>query len=746
MNDPDFNRRLRETFQAEASEHVRALSNDVFELEKAVDATARQAVVERIFRTTHTLKGAARMVGEADAEALCHALEQQLSVVKHQPENAPAGLAADLHAQVGLVARVLGLGMPEPSSDSTATTATAAPVAAAAKSTTGTTAPFAPTATPPPAPLPTGSGQVRVPAARLDALLMRAEEMVSAKMSGDEHAAALKAAAHRGATWKKEWERVRADVAALRRFVDSGEHSPIAKELNTLVHYLDAQHEFTRAWHGEVVKVAQAAAGDQRRFGSMIERLLDETKEVLMQPFVSLLEVFPGFVRETAARLGKEVDVRIEGAETEIDRRVLEELRDALIHLVRNAVDHGIEPAAERRANNKSERGTLTIAVQEKTGGNVEITVSDDGRGIVPSEIIANARRLGLIGEGAAELSEQEAMELLFSSGFSTKTEATDLSGRGLGLAIVREKAERIGGTVDLKSVPGKGTTFCFLLPVTLARFRGVFVSARGQAFVVPSSYVRRVLRLRETDVKRVKNQNVIEADGGSVLLLNLAEILGFGAVKADARAQKEAVFVLLIESGRSRVAVRVDGVPHEHEVVMKSLGKMLRGARNYVGATIVGNGRIVPVLNVSSLLAGTTRRMSGRARAAVAPPEERRKRTILIAEDSITSRSLFKNILQTAGFEVRTAVDGADALTTLKYEPVDLVISDVQMPRVDGFELTAKIRADNALSTLPVILITSLASREDKAKGVDAGANAYIVKSSFDQSDLLEAIRRLLP
>jgi two-component system, chemotaxis family, sensor kinase CheA len=208
----------------------------------------------------------------------------------------------------------------------------------------------------------------------------------------------------------------------------------------------------------------------------------------------------------------------------------------------------------------------------------------------------------------------------------------------------------------------------------------------------------------------------------------------------------QSSVLVLLIQSGQARVGLRVDAIEHEHEVVLKSFGAILQRARNYVGATIVAGGEVVPVLNARALLTAALQGGPTVATYATRPVRESRHRTILVAEDSITSRSLLKNILQTAGYEVRTAVDGADALATLKFEAVDLVISDVQMPQVDGFELTSKIRADSALSTLPVILVTSLANREDRTRGMEAGANAYIIKGSFDQSDLLAAVRRLLP
>lgn len=268
MNDSDFNRRLRETFRAEAMEHVRALSLAVGELENSGDAAGKRDVIERIFRTTHTLKGAARMVGEGDAEALCHALEQQLSEFKQHPENLPRSIAGDLNRQVNAVAAALGLNQeampPVPEQNGAPETAAEHPQ----RSTQATAHPGAPSMR---AAHPLNAGQVRVPAARLDALLARAEEMVSARLSGDEHAAALRVLAQRGATAKREWERARPSVAALRRFVDSGEESPIGKELLALVHYLDSQQEFTRAWSDDLNKLARGAANDQRRIGTLVE-------------------------------------------------------------------------------------------------------------------------------------------------------------------------------------------------------------------------------------------------------------------------------------------------------------------------------------------------------------------------------------------------------------------------------------------------------------------------------------------
>lgn len=724
MTDPDFQRRLRETFQAEASEHLDALRRATTGLERATTTAEQVPLLERIFRETHTLKGAARMVGELEAEAVCHALEQRLVTLKKGAEPITGATRVEIQAELREIARILGL------------TVTNASVAEAARE-------EAKVAQAEAAPLPS-AGHVRVPGARLDALLLRAEELVSARLTGDQHVGTLRAIGDRGAAWKKELERARPHLAALRRFIDEGGGGEVSKELTHVLHYLDWTHEYLRELQGDVTRLGKTASGDQRRLGTMIDHLLEEAKEILMQPFAALLETVPAFVAEIAQRQGKEIEVAIEGAETEIDRRVLEAIKDALMHLIRNGVDHGIETTEERRAAGKPARGRLTVAVQDMSGGIVEIRIADDGRGIDPREVSAHARRLGLLSKDAPELGADDALALLFRSGFSTRVAPTALSGRGLGLPIVREKAEHIGGTVSVESEPGRGTTFRLLLPLTLARFRGLFVRTHTQTFVLPAPYVRRVWRVKESEIRRVKNQEVVDVDGASVVLVRLGDVLKLEA--ATKREDTELAFLLLVESARARVALRVDDAPHEQEVVMKSLGRVLQGSRHYVGATIVGGGQIVPVLNVSNLLRAMVEQTTLRKRGAPATARPvKRRRTILVVEDSITSRSLLKGILQAAGFDVRTAVDGADALTTLKFEPVDLVISDVQMPRLNGFELTAKIRADKTLSTLPVILITSLASREDKERGVDAGANAYIVKSSFDQSDLLAAIGRLI-
>jgi two-component system chemotaxis sensor kinase CheA len=372
----------------------------------------------------------------------------------------------------------------------------------------------------------------------------------------------------------------------------------------------------------------------------------------------------------------------------------------------------------------------------------VEITLSDDGKGIDPERLRASAMKSGLLeAEEVRALTDEEALMLIFQSGLSTSPIITDISGRGLGMAIVREGVESLGGKISLSSLPEKGTRFTLSLPVTLATFRGVIVREWGQQFVIPTACVRRAARVRRSDIRTVENRETVSLDGMPHALVRLGSLLGM-AEPAD-RTEKDVLPVVAAGTGDSIVAFVVDGVLNEQEVLLKPLGGILKRVRNVGGVTVLGSGKVVPVLHcgdlVKSALKGTVRSLSAQGEAGEAPP------AVLVAEDSITSRALLKNILTAAGYAVHTAADGQEAWETLSRGEISLVVSDVEMPGMNGFELTSKIRSEERLSDLPVILVTSLESAEDRERGVVAGADAYIVKSDFDQGALLDVIRRLL-
>ena len=461
-----------------------------------------------------------------------------------------------------------------------------------------------------------------------------------------------------------------------------------------------------------------------------------------MLPCATFLNVLPKLVRDLCRDQTKEAELVLCGGEVEIDKRILEEMKDPLIHLVRNCIDHGIEKPAERIRQGKPPRAMITVSVTQVEGNKVEIAVRDDGVGIAVEKVKAAAVKHGLLSAVAARhLDEPAALSLMFLSGVSTTPLITEISGRGLGLAIVREKAEKLGGRVAVQTQAGRGTSFQILLPLTMATFRGTLVRAAGQTFVIPTANVAHAGRVRITEIQTVENRATIALNGRVVALVQLATVLELAPSMA---AEDEPVWLtfVVVTAGEKRLAFGVEAVLGVQEVLVKTLGKPFVRVRNIAGATVLGSGSAGLILNVADLLQSAAK---VRPVAKSAPAQAAERKSVLVVEDSITSRMLLKNILESAGYQVRTAVDGLDAWGQLQVERFAGVVSDVQMPRLDGFSLTEKIRADQKLLELPVVLVTALGTPEDRARGVDVGANAYIVKSSFDQSNLLEALRRLV-
>jgi two-component system chemotaxis sensor kinase CheA len=507
---------------------------------------------------------------------------------------------------------------------------------------------------------------------------------------------------------------------------------------------VEAVSEFEKKLGHRLDRLEKSAEKSLRALGGMVDTLLDDMKMVHLLPFFSLIEPFPKIIRDIARDLGKEVELSCSGGELEIDRRILGELKEPLLHIIRNIVDHGIEKPGERQAHGKPATGRITIAIGHRDGNRAELVIVDDGRGIDLARIKSAAVRLELLAEEqAGHISDSEALQLIFESGISTSPLITSLSGRGLGLAIVREALDKLGGHVKVATQPGRGTEFRLVLPLSFATIRGVLVETSGRTCLIPAANVELTARVPVAEIGTVENRETITVSGQAVSLVRLGRILELPGRTEETTAGHQPVVIL--SAGDKRIAMAVDQVLGVHEVLAKPLGRQLSRVRNVAGATVLGNGRVVPILNVNDLVRSA---VTGSAATAAAAPSAVRTRArqplVLVAEDSITSRTLLKNILEASGYRVTTAIDGNDALSRLKTEEFDIVVSDVEMPRMDGFELTAAIRRDTRLAGIPVVLVTGLESREDKEHGIDVGANAYIVKSSFDQSKLIEVIRKL--
>lgn len=754
-------KRLLVTFQEEARERLQAISMDLLALEKNPIGAKYAETVERIFREAHSLKGAARAVSLTEIESVCQSLESVFASLKNGRIEASAALIDLLQETINGLAVLL----PENKTSSLGKVSVDALIRRLNDAQKGKVDGGHETEKEPPkaeatiatmaervdpAVATTGSSEtIRVSITKLDAAIRQAEELLVPKLAAEQRHKELHVAGEVLAAWEKRRADMQPVIRAIERAIadkDKSHAVEMEAAMLRLLEYLDREAHSAKAIENQISGIKRSMELDHRLLGNVVDELLQSMREILMMPLDSLFETFPHMIREIARDQQKQVELVVQGGEIEIDRRVIEELKAPLTHLLRNCIDHGIEKPSQREQKQKPHHGTILLKVEQADSGKAEIILSDDGAGIDIEKLKAVASECGIISaEDASKLSEKEGLALIFRSGVSTSPIVTDLSGRGLGLAIAQERIDRLGGTIDMSSELDRGTEFRIHVPLTVASFRGVLATVGDRFFVVPLLNVERVLRDDGQDVRTVKNRETIQYDGQAVSLVNLGDVLELPS-REDKAGTDAGMSIMIVGNGSFRMAFRVDDINGVHEVMVKMLGQQLARVRNVAGACVLGTGEVVPVLNTLDLMKSAVLQAgaSMRGHTEKAASEEQR-RSILVVEDSITSRALLKNILESAGYRVSTAVDGVDAYTVLKAETFDLIVSDVEMPRMDGFELTAKIRADKYLSELPVVLVTSLAAREHQERGIDVGANAYIVKSNFEQGNLLDVIGRLI-
>lgn len=748
----EFRKRLLATFKVEAAEHLQSLSSGLLELEN--NPSVKPApVLEAIFRAAHSLKGSARAVNLSDVERICHTLESVLAALKRQELILDTNLFDPLHEVMDHLARLVF-------SDETQTENTLKPQSAACVQRLEIILNQSPSEAAPPQPaaktdepllssvFPTAE-TLRISAKKLDSLFLQTEELLFVKQAAAQRTADLKQLQLQFESWTKRWSKVQGSARAVEALTRSDPsraeiYEEIQPKLAELVEFTRWSGSFVKSIEQELPGLTQSAEQHQRALATMVDTLLTDIKAALTLPFSSILEGFPKMVRDLARDQGKDIGLLIYGAELAIDRKVLEEIKEPLIHALRNAVDHGIETPRDRQQKGKPTRGQIVIEITRKDSSKAEISLRDDGAGIDCHKLRAAALKAGAITPAEAEqLDNTAVLNLAFRSGVSTSSILTDISGRGLGLAILRERVERLGGTVSVETTAGAGSTFRFLLPLTRAAFRGVLVRSGDALFVFPTTYVERVARVPQDQVRTVENRRTIQIDGQNIALVALRDALGISMSRPAATEKIPQISLVVVNCADKRLAFAVDQILHEQEVLLKNLGRQLGSVQNISGATLLADGRVVPILDLPELVQSAIR-ASGPTGISEEEPRAAAK-AVLVAEDSITARTLLKNILESANYTVTTAVDGLDAFTKLREGAFDLVISDVEMPRMNGFELTSKIRADKRLTEVPVVLVTALESREDRERGIDVGANAYIVKSSFDQSNLLEVVRRFV-
>ncbi|WP_416309597.1 response regulator [Spirulina sp. 06S082] len=504
-----------------------------------------------------------------------------------------------------------------------------------------------------------------------------------------------------------------------------------------------AQH-LTEAIEILLDRLSSSTREHSSRLDSISTHLENRVRTLRLLPLSNLFNLFPRLVRDLARSQQKNIELAIAGGETNADKRILEDMKDPLIHLLRNAIDHGIETPEEREKVGKPPTANLRITGSQ-TASQIIITISDDGRGLDADRIKRTAIAKGLYREEDLDnWTRSQLYNLIFLPGFSTRTDVTAVSGRGVGLDVVRTNVEKLKGSIEVNSTPGQGTTFSLRLGITLATASVLLVKVCDIIHAIPLEAVKTTFFVASQDIFTLEGRETIALEGQATSIAHLATLLELEGGTSSLENSLGTPCILL-EIGDNRLGLLVNELLDTQEVVLKPQSQLLKRVRNVSGATILGNGEVCTILNPGDLLRSVQQGRISPTVSNSAIATIKKKPAILLAEDSITIRTQEKRILEGAGYEVTTAVDGLDGLNKLRNGHFDAVISDVQMPNLDGLQLAARIRQNPDYNELPIILVTSLASDEDKKRGVEAGANAYIPKGSFNRDILLDTLKRLV-
>jgi len=683
----DIRQKLLATFQVEHRDHVDHIRS-LLALIASTGGQPAEAHLEEVFRRAHTLKGAARVVELRSVEQLAHRLETLFARIRQ-------GTMPLTKEVIDLVQRAL-----DTAEDSVTDSATPLhPVLQAIDQTLGLESPPPPVAAPEPVPAFQPLETVRINASNFDGLLRSAVELLA----------------------------------------ESQRQGQVTDELKSIARQIGALPEL-RSLAKQIASVSRLQQQSSWTMNRLAKQLQRDVWQARMVPAETLFEGYRKMMRDLARDESRQIEFHATSTGEHADRRVLEALKDPLMHVLRNAVSHGIEPPHERTAKGKPAAGTVKLSITG-TAQQLKITVEDDGRGLDIQKILATAVRRKILSEAdAARTSPQDATRLLFQPGFSTASAITNLSGRGMGLSVVQEAIHHLQGQVEIRPSAAGGAAFHISVPVAIATHRLLLVTAAGQTFALPVSWIDRVQRIRLADIQTVEGKPALTLHGNAVPLFTLSHLLALPRPDHDTKTLQ----IVILHSSGQTTAIAVDSLLRHTEAVIQDLGSENFANGKISGGILLENGAVALVLNPAVLLeTATTVRQSDFS--SITQPAPKLPASILVVDDSITTRTLEKSILEAHGYRVRIAVDGMEALAQLQAEKSDLVISDVQMPRLDGFGLLEAIKSDKNLSQIPVILVTSLERREDQERGLSLGADAYIVKRKFDQADLLAAIRQII-
>lgn len=642
-------------------------------------AAGRPVDLRELSRRTHSLKGAARAVELPQAEAAAHDAETIVLAVEHGERTLDAATLAQLRV---LADAIEDGARPSPAVGTTTDTAPAAASSA--------------------------TGRVHVAGRHVEKLARSLSDLANHISVQGQLAEAVDALA--------------AEIAEAARGLEGEAGQRLAR--------VQASVERLRRDHGQHRWALERATAELER----------DAERVLLLPVATLFEGHERMVRELAQSQGKEAALTLEPIEAEADRRVLQALREPVLHLLRNAVSHGIEKAEVRARNGKPPQGSITV-LPSADRGRLSLVIRDDGAGLDPEAIEARARASGLIAPGALTPSRRRLFGLLFEQGLSTARSVDEVSGRGIGLSVVADTVRRLHGRVLIRPAPGGGTEIRLSVPLALARQSLLLVEAGGVRHAIPASAVDRVLTVDTAALDHMAGDAVLMVDGEPVPVAELSVLLGLPQGESASGTRP----ALVVEAADQRRVLLVDVLEDVRSLVLGDPTAIAAHAPLVWGTVLLDDG-VVLVLGPDALVSAQG---GGAIRRESDTPEEARlrQRTVLVVDDSITTRTLEKSILQAQGYRVLIAVDGLAGLELLRsgLEPIDLVVADVEMPRMDGFGLLTAVRNDPVLQALPVIMMTSRNSPDDIERGLSLGANAYVTKQDFDQGKLISVVQQLI-
>jgi len=727
----DIRQKLLATFQIEHRDHVEQIRSLLAMIEKTAGQPAGPEL-EEAFRRAHSLKGAARAVDLRAVEGLAHRMETLFSRVRQ------GALPLDKDT-AGVVQKVLdasedcvtALNENRPASSFE-------PALQAIERVLGIEPAAAiPAPEPPSIPAFQPLETVRITTRNFDGLLRSAAGLLAEGGHQEQITQQLNGMVREIARVEKQNAALRKIAVAVSRGSDPGRD---LVRLNASLLAMGQQVRSLARRSNELRSLQRRSSWTMRNLG---EQLQLDVWQARMVPVEGLLEGYRKMVRDLARDQSKEIEFRTTCAGAQADRRVLDALKDPLLHLLRNAVSHGIETPRERAAKGKPSAGVVTVRI-DTHGQRLTIAIQDDGSGLDLSRIAEVAVREGILTEAAAaQSSPQDLAGFLFRPGFSTARFVTDLSGRGMGLSVVYEAVRRLQGDLDLRPVDGGGTIMRLSVPLSIATQRLLLVRCAGQLLAIPMHGVERLHRIPRSRVETVAGRPTVVFNRRPIPLWGMRQLLDLEQVPKT--AAPDILPVIVVRSGSRKTAVLVDEFLREADAVIQDLRPAACRVAKISSAALLEDGEIAFVLNPMDLMEGPAHAQPLLPAKSAAPePPPKAAPSILVVDDSLTTRTLEKSILEAHGYQVRVAVDGVEALAALREERVDLVIADVEMPRLNGFGLLEAMKKDESLARIPVIIVTSLERREDQERGLALGADAYIVKRKFDQQELLSVIRQI--